>query len=51
MPEACLVALPSVFEESSRETSVGGGGPVVLPPNLGHVHHAGRGALAGDGTL
>ena len=37
MSEACLVALPSVFKGSSRETSVGGGGPVVLPPNLGHV--------------
>ena len=44
MPEA----LPSVFKGSSRESSVGSGGPVVLPPNLGHVHHAGRGTLAGD---
>ena len=51
MFEARLVTLPPGLEGAPSEASVGGGGPVVLPPNLGHVHHVGDGAVAGDGTL
>ena len=45
------MALPPVLKGATSEPGVGGGVPVVLPPNLGHVHHAGCGAVAGDGAL